>query len=72
MSRLPGARGGLVPDAVGHLNVFMPIDLASQLELTIEALRREQALQESAEQALVKLIVHPPAVDGLRHQGLQC
>lgn len=64
--------GRHAPDAVWHLNVFVPIDLAGQLEFTIETLRCEQTLQESVEQTLVKLIVHSPTVDGLGHQGLQC
>lgn len=65
-------RGRPVPDAIWHLNVFVPINLASQLKFTIETLRREQTLQESVEQTLVKLIVHAPTIDGLGHQGLQC
>lgn len=49
----------------------MTIDLARQLEFTVETPRGKQALQEGIEQTLVELIVHPPTVDGLGHQGLQ-
>lgn len=65
-----GTGGRLAPDAVWHLNVFMPVNLAGQLKFTVETLRREKPLQESVEQTLVELIVHSPAVDGLSHQGL--
>lgn len=64
--------GRLVPDAVRHLNVFVPVDLAGQLKFTIKAFCCEQTLQESVEQTLIKLVVHSSPVDGLGHQGLQC
>lgn len=49
----------------------MPINLAGQLEFTIETPGCEQPLQEGIEQTLVKLIVHAATIDGLGHQGLQ-
>jgi hypothetical protein len=49
----------------------VPVNLARQLEFTVEAAGGEQPLQEGVEQTLVELIVHPPTIDGLRHQGLQ-
>lgn len=49
----------------------MPVDLAGQLELTVETPGGEQALQEGVEQTLVELVVHPAAIDGLGHQGLE-
>lgn len=64
--------GSFVPDAIRHLNVFVPIDFAGQLKFTIKTLCCEQTLQESVEQTLIELIVHSSAIDGLGHQGLQC
>ena len=49
----------------------MPVNLAGQLELTVETPGGEQALQEGVEQTLVELVVHPAAIDGLGHQGLE-
>lgn len=66
-----GPGGGRIPDAVWHLDVFVPVDLAGQLKFTVETPGGEETLQESVEQALVELIVHPAAVDGLSHQGLE-
>ena len=66
-----GPRGGRPPDAVWHLDVFVPVDLAGQLKFTVKAPGGEQTLQESVEQPLVEFVVHPPTVDGLRHQGLE-
>lgn len=63
--------GGHAPDAVWHLDVLVPVDLAGQLELTVETPGGEQALQEGVEQTLVELVVHPAAIDGLGHQGLE-
>lgn len=65
-----GPGGGHAPDAVRHLDVLVPVDLAGQLKLTVETPGGEEPLQERVEQTLVELVVHAPAVDGLGHQGL--
>lgn len=61
----------LLPDSIWHLNVFMPINLASQFEFTVKTQGGEEALQESVQQALVKFIINATSINCLSHQSLQ-
>lgn len=56
------------PNAVGHLEILVPINLEGQFKLAVEAALSEDALQEGVEQTLVKLIVNAATIDGLGHQ----
>lgn len=66
-----GGSNASLPDSVWHLNVFMPINLASQFEFTVKTQGGEEALQETVQQALVKLIIDAAPINGLSHQSLQ-
>ena len=61
------------PDSVGHVDVLalLAVDAAHEGEVRLEALLREEPVDEGVEQALVEVVVDPPSVDALGEQGTE-